>query len=49
VSGSVWFQSEQISAVTDPGPEQFWPDFMNATFLRKTLKQCTKQLEEKDT
>jgi len=32
VSGSVWFRPEQISAVTDPGLEHFWPDCMNATY-----------------
>jgi len=34
VSGSVRFQPEQISAVTDPGPEHFWPDRTNTGPLK---------------
>jgi len=37
VFGSVWFRSEQISAVTDPGPEHCRPDCTNTTRNRKVI------------
>jgi len=41
VSGSVWLRPEQICAVTDPDPEHFRPDRMDANYeLLKRVQFC---------
>jgi len=36
----IWFQPEHISAVTDPGAEHLWPDYMNTSNSNSSHSCC---------